>query len=154
MRISDWSSDVCSSDLHANAGIYLVNKIKEEFPEFFDAETKSRIHDIVSQSIEVEAEILDWIFENGEIEVVSKKNLLNFMKYRTDDSLANVGLDRIYHVSEMEYQPMIWFEEEVFANSLNDFLANRSVAYSQQDKRITAADLYLQDRSQEHTSKI
>src|SRR3546814_778391 len=139
-NIIAWTS--VDEQVHANAGIYLVNKIKEEFPEFFDAETKSRIHDIVSQSIEVEAEILDWIFENGEIEVVSKKNLLNFMKYRTDDSLAKVGLDRIYHVSEMEYQPMIWFEEEVFANSLDDFFAKRPVDYTKHDKSITAADLF------------
>lgn len=139
-NIIAWTS--VDEQVHANAGIYLVSKIKEEFPEFFDAETRSRINAIVSQSIEVEAEILDWIFENGEIDVVSKKNLLNFMKYRTDDSLAKVGLDRIYHVSELEYQPMVWFEEEVFANSLDDFFAKRPVDYTKHDKSITAADLF------------
>src|SRR5690606_34783223 len=55
-NIIAWTS--VDEQIHANAGIYLVNKIKEEFPEFFDDETKSRISSIVLNSIEVEAEIL------------------------------------------------------------------------------------------------
>ena len=97
---------------------------------------------VVRQSIEVEAEILDWIFEYGEIETVSKKNLLDFMKYRTDDSLGKIGLERIFHIPELDYQPMVLFEEEVFANSMDDFFAKRPVDYTKHDKSITAGDLF------------
>src|SRR5690606_11268450 len=79
---------------HANAGIYIVNRIREEYPKFFDYQTREKEKRLVEHSIQVGAEILDWIFETGEIEVVSKKNLLDFMKYRTDDSLAKVGFDK------------------------------------------------------------
>lgn len=139
-NIIAWTS--VDEQVHANAGMYIVNKIREEFPAYFDEETRDRISELVKQSIEVESEILDWIFENGEIEVVSKKNLLNFMKYRTDDSLEKVGLKRIYHVPEIDYQPMVWFEEEVFANSMDDFFAKRPVDYTKHDKSITAGDLF------------
>ena len=139
-NIIAWTS--VDEQIHANAGIYIVNIIKEEFPEYFDEKTKTRISEIVLNSIEVEAEILDWIFESGEIETVSKANLLNFMKYRADDSLRRIDLPRIFNVSESDYQPMVWFEEEVFANSMDDFFAKRPVDYTKHDKSITANDLF------------
>lgn len=139
-NIIAWTS--VDEQIHANAGIYLVNKIKEEFPEFFDEATQQDIRDIVIQSIEVEAEILDWIFEGGELQNISRENLLNFMKYRVDESMGKIGLDKLYFTSDSQYQPMIWFEEEVFANSLDDFFAKRPVDYTKHDKSITAADLF------------
>ena len=139
-NIIAWTS--VDEQIHANAGIYIVNQIRKEFPEFMDADTVKRIKEIVQQSIEVEAEILDWIFENGAIETISKTNLLNFMKYRVDDSMQKIGQEKIYAVSEHDYQPMIWFEEEVFANSLDDFFAKRPVDYTKHDKSITANDLF------------
>lgn len=139
-NIIAWTS--VDEQIHANAGIYIVNKIKEEFPEFFDEVTKTKILDIISNSIKVEAEILDWIFENGELEQITKENLLNFMKYRVDDSLLKIGLQKQFNISEADYQPMLWFEEEVFANSLDDFFAKRPVDYTKHDKSITANDLF------------
>jgi len=139
-NIIAWTS--VDEQVHANAGMYIVNKIKEEFPEFFDEATKKRISDIVLHSIQVESEILDWIFEQGEIDIISKKNLLNFMKYRADDSMYKIGMQKVFNISESDYQPMIWFEEEVFANSMDDFFAKRPVDYTKHDKSITANDLF------------
>jgi len=76
------------------------------------------------------------------LETISKKNLLNFMKFRLDDSMRQIGLQKIFNVSETDYQPMIWFEEEIFANSLDDFFAKRPVDYTKHDKSITAEDLF------------
>lgn len=139
-NIIAWTS--VDEQVHANAGIYIVNQIKEEFPEFFDKNTKDEIREIVKESITVEAEILEWIFADGEINNISKNDLLNFMKYRVDDSLKQIGLEKIYKISEESYQPMLWFEEEIFANSLDDFFAKRPVDYTKHDKSITADDLF------------
>lgn len=139
-NIIAWTS--VDEQVHANAGIYIVNQIKEEFPDFFDEETRVEITEIVKNSLEVEAEILDWIFADGEIQNISKNNLLNFMKFRVDDSLQQIGLQKIYNISEASYQPMLWFEEEIFANSLDDFFAKRPVDYTKHDKSITADDLF------------
>jgi ribonucleoside-diphosphate reductase beta chain len=51
-------------------------------------------------------------------------------------------LGKVYDISDTAYQPMIWFEEEVFANSLDDFFAKRPVDYTKHDKSITADDLF------------
>ncbi len=139
-NIIAWTS--VDEQLHANAGIYIVNKIREEHPEIFDAETIDSINEIVKHSLKIEEEILDWIFEDGQIQNLSKSDLLNFMKYRIDESLERIGFNKIYHITDIQYKPMIWFEEEVFANSLDDFFAKRPVDYTKHDKSITADDLF------------
>ena len=139
-NIIAWTS--VDEQIHANAGIYIINQIHKEFPEFFTKETEEKIHAIVNESMEVESKILDWIFENGELENVSKENIMNFMKFRVDDSLTKIGMKQIYHITQEEYAPMKWFEEEVFSNSLDDFFAKRPVDYTKHDKSITAMDLF------------
>ena len=139
-NIIAWTS--VDEQIHANGGIYIVNTIKEEFPDFFDAETMELIRKAVIDSIEVEEKILDWIFVEGEIDIISKKDLLNFMKFRVDESMKQIGFETIFNVTNAEYQPMSWFEEEVFANSLDDFFAKRPVDYTKHDKSITADDLF------------
>lgn len=139
-NIIAWTS--VDEQIHANAGIYIVNTIKDEFPDFFDAETMAQIRTSVEDSIEVERKILDWIFIEGELDIINKKDLLNFMKFRVDESMKQIGFDTIFNVTNSEYQPMSWFEEEVFANSLDDFFAKRPVDYTKHDKSITAEDLF------------
>lgn len=139
-NIIAWTS--VDEQLHANAGIYIINQIKKEFPEYLDTIKEAQIQEIVKESLVIESEILDWIFEDGELEKISKTDILNFMKYRIDDSLVKIGLSKIYHISDADYVPMQWFEEEVFANSLDDFFAKRPVDYTKHDKSITAMDLF------------
>ncbi len=139
-NIIAWTS--VDEQVHANAGIYIVNKIKEEFPDFFEENSKADIRKIVSDSMEVEAEILDWIFEDGDLDNLSKTDLLNFMKFRVDDSLQKIGMEKLYPEAALGKQPLLWFEEEIFANSLDDFFAKRPVDYTKHDKSITANDLF------------
>jgi ribonucleoside-diphosphate reductase beta chain len=139
-NIIGWTS--VDEQIHANAGIYLINKIKEEQPELIDEKDEYLLLAQIKKSVEVESEILDWIFEMGPIEHISKENLLNFMKFRINDSLLKIGMDRMYSITEEMYAPMRWFEEEVFSNSLDDFFAKRPVDYTKHDKSITEDDLF------------
>lgn len=139
-NIIAWTS--VDEQIHANAGIYIVNQIREEFPDFFDEETVNYVRETVEHSIQIEGQILDWIFSAGQIETVNKNDLLNFMKFRVDDSMKKIGLKPIYNISQESYKPMAWFEEEVFANSLDDFFAKRPTEYTKHDKSISANDLF------------
>ncbi len=139
-NIIGWTS--VDEQIHANGGIYLINKIREEQPDLLTDSDIEDIYTLVDESIQKESEILDWIFEMGEIDHVSKENLINFMKYRVDDSLKKINMQTRYDVTAEQYRPMVWFEEEVFANSLDDFFAKRPVDYTKHDKSITANDLF------------
>ncbi len=139
-NIIAWTS--VDEQIHANAGIFIINKIKEEYPEIFNEETIQRVNDLVTRSIEVESKIIDWIFAEGEIGIVKKADLINFMKYRADDSLKRIGMKPLFNITTEQNKPMIWFEEEVFSNSLDDFFAKRPVDYTKHDKSISAGDLF------------
>ncbi|MTG97881.1 MULTISPECIES: ribonucleotide-diphosphate reductase subunit beta [Myroides] len=139
-NIIAWTS--IDEQVHANAGIYIINIIRKEFPDFFDEELIAHVNDVIHNSIEIESKILDWIFETGDIESVNKHDLLNFMKFRVDESMVKIGLDKVFNITAEQYKPMQWFEEDVFANTLDDFFAKRPVDYTKHDKSFTADDLF------------
>lgn len=139
-NIIAWTS--VDEQVHAQGGIFIVNQIRKEFPHYFNNEFEQEIIEIIKNSIKKESDILDWIFEKGEIENVSKTNLINFMKYRIDESMAQIGFKPVYNVSDNDYRPMTWFEEEVFAQSNDDFFAKRPVDYTKHDKPFTGQDLF------------
>jgi ribonucleoside-diphosphate reductase beta chain len=97
---------------------------------------------VVEQSIATEERMLEWIFNAGDIDIISRRNLTNFMKKRADDSLTQIGCAPIFNIGSEESAPMLWFEEEVFSNSLDDFFAKRPVEYTKFDKSISAYDLF------------
>lgn len=139
-NIIAWTSK--DEQVHANAGIFLFNKIIEENPHYFTEEFKQGIYDTVHESIAMEKEILDWIFQAGELDQINREQLLSFMKMRINRSLEKIELDPILDVDEERLKEIRWFEEEVFANSLDDFFAKRPVDYSKHNKAYTADDLF------------
>lgn len=139
-NIISWTS--IDEQVHANAGIYLVKTICAEQPELLNTQRIEKIYQMVKQSIDTESKLLDWIFEKGIIKNVSKQELLYFMQYRADESLLQIGLESQFNITNEQYSSMQWFEEEVFANSLDDFFAKRPTDYTKHDKSITSADLF------------
>lgn len=125
---------------HADAGIYLLNKISSE--GFLDTQIKSKMRQDIEKYISYESQLLDWIYEKGELDFFTKNDMLNFMKYRIDDSLQKIGIPKLFNISQDQYKPMQWFDEEVFANELDDFFAKRPTAYTKHDKSIHAEDLF------------
>ena len=138
-NIIAWTST--DEQIHANAGIYLINKIREEglLPAELD---QNWVETAVRGYIEQEENMLNWIFEKGEFGYYTKQDLLNYMKYRIDEAIAKIGFKKIFHISQEQFKPMAWFEEEVFASSLDDFFAKRPVDYTKHDKSISADDLF------------
>ena len=110
-------------------------------PEF-RTKAKKEATEFIREYILLEDKMLDWIFEEGELEFFSKKDLANYMRYRLDDALTQLDLGKPFGITAEEAKPMLWFEEEVFVNELDDFFAKRPTAYTKHDKSITANDLF------------
>ena len=139
-NIIAWTS--MDEQIHANAGIYLINKLREENVDLFNKVDYPFLKYIIENYMQHESNLLDWIYEEGELEFFTKEDMLNFMKYRVDESLVKMNLQKVFNISSEEYSPMKWFEEEVFANSMDDFFAKRPVDYTKHDKSITSNDLF------------
>ena len=134
-NIIAWTS--IDEQTHANAGIYLINQMQQEGHKISESLPK-----VLEAYIQEEEALLDWIYEKGELDFFSKADMINFMKYRVDESLVKMGLDKVFNITSEQYRPMAWFEEEVFANSQIDFFASRPTDYTKHDKSITANDLF------------
>ena len=73
-NIIAWTS--VDEQVHANAGIYILKTIFEENPEF-RTKAKKEATEFIREYILLEDKMLDWIFEEGELEFFSKKDLAN-----------------------------------------------------------------------------
>lgn len=135
-NVISWTS--VDEEIHANAGIYLINTLKKE-GVIID---ENHVRSFIIEYLNLEEKLLNWIFEKGELSFFSKNDLLNFMKYRIDESLKQIGLNPMFNITNEQYYPMKWFDEEIYAGALDDFFAKRPTEYTKHDKPITADDLF------------
>ena len=129
-------------NLHYLFGVDLVNTIKEEHPEWFDEEMINSFKTIAQEAYDSEMELLDWIFEDGELDFLSKYTVNHFLMNRFNDAFVSIGLDPIFEVDEQEVIKTDWFQEEVVTTKHVDFFHKRNVNYTKRSKPITADDLF------------
>lgn len=128
--------------LHGQFGIDLIKTIQEENPGWFDNDMADDIYELCRTAYESEQDVLDWIFEDGELSFLPKYTVQEFIKNRLNNSLEAIGLDRIFDVDEEEVIKTDWFDDEIVATKHVDFFSKRSVAYTKRSKSITADDLF------------
>tara|TARA_B100002051_G_scaffold276792_2_gene328193 strand:+ start:394 stop:1707 length:1314 start_codon:yes stop_codon:yes gene_type:complete len=129
-------------NLHGMFGIDVINIIKEEHPEWFDAECREGIIQACEEAYEAEAEIVDWIFEAGELDFLPSQNVKEFIKHRFNNSLVAIGLTRHFEVSEALLEETDWFDNEVIATKHVDFFNKRSINYNKRSSSVTSDDLF------------
>jgi ribonucleoside-diphosphate reductase beta chain len=140
-NIIAWTS--VDEQIHANAGIWIVKQIMKEQPNLVSHDDIANILLLVKESIAVESNILDWVFEDAISDTINKEDLLAYMKSRINLSLKELSMPVAFNADETKNASnLFWFEEEVFANSLDDFFAKRPTEYTKHDKSITANDLF------------
>jgi len=129
-------------EIHGNFGSELINIIKEENPEWFDAEFEALIDSACKKAYEAEVKILDWIFEEGELEFLSKETIKNFIQNRFNNSLSRIGMEPIFDVDFTEIEKTLWFDVEILSTKEGDFFYKKSIDYNKKSKAITEDDLF------------
>lgn len=135
-NIVAWTS--MDENVHAIAGTYIINKMVEEGYSIDVEELRKNI----LEYIKYEEELLDYIYEHGELDFFTKTDVLNFIKRRIDNSMENLGVPTIFNISDDDYRPMQWFDQEIYMSELDDFFAKRPTAYTKHDGSITGDDLF------------
>jgi ribonucleoside-diphosphate reductase beta chain len=128
--------------VHALLGIYIINKVKEEFPEWFDEEFYRKIERASKKAYDAEVKVIDWIFEEGELDFIKKETLCEFIKYRFNESVQMIGGEKIFEVDETKLADIEWFMEEIYAQTHTDFFYKKPTTYSKKTKSITSNDLF------------
>ena len=129
-------------NIHASFGFDLVNLIKKENPHWWTEELVEDLIDATLEACDAEIEIVNWIFEKGDLDFLTKKQTMEFIKHRFNVSLNSIGIDSIFIVNETLLETTEWFDDEILTTKHTDFFNKRSINYSKKSKSITSDDLF------------
>jgi ribonucleoside-diphosphate reductase beta chain len=129
-------------NIHAEFGFDLVNTIKAENPDWWTDELVEDIIDATLDAYDAEAEIVEWMFEKGDLEFLTKAQTLEFIKDRFNRSLKSIGIDGVFTIDEKLLETTEWFDDEILTTKHTDFFNKRSINYSKKQKSITSDDLF------------
>lgn len=128
--------------IHGLFGIDLINIIKDEHPEWFNKDFEEEVTDLCKEAFESEKEVVDWIFEKGELDFMSKASVVEFIKERFNRSLESIGIKKIFDTDPELLKESDWFYDEVIATKHGDFFNKKSINYNKKSKSITSEDLF------------
>lgn len=128
--------------IHGMFGIEIIKIIKEENPSWFDDEHHTTVKKACIQAFEAESEVLDWIFEQGELDFLPKQTIIEFIKERFNRSMQSIGMEKIFEVDEDLLAETDWFDDEILTTKHGDFFYKRPINYNKKSKSITGDDLF------------
>ena len=128
--------------IHGDFGIDLIKILQNEHPEWFSSEYKTYIQNVCKEAFEAEKHVVDWIFENGELDFLPKAVVNEFLKNRFNKSLESIGIDKVFEVDEKLVSETEWFDDEIIGTKHGDFFVKRSINYSKRAQSITSDDLF------------
>ena len=129
-------------EVHANFGFELVNKIKEENPKWWDQDIIDRVIKMAHEAFETEDKILDWIYENGDLDIIPKHYARNYIKERLNSSLNNIGINSVFLVDTEIKKETKWFDDSISLMRNYDFFHKRPTSYSKRQKAVTGKSIF------------
>jgi ribonucleoside-diphosphate reductase beta chain len=129
-------------DIHAKFGFDLVNVIKKENPNWWTPELVEDIIDATIDAYDSETEVIEWIFEKGDLDFLTKEQTFEFIKDRFNRSLNSIGINSIFEIDSEILKSTEWFDDEILTTKHTDFFHKRSINYSKKSKSITEDDLF------------
>lgn len=128
--------------IHALVGIKLVNTIREEMAELFDADLEERIVSEAHEAFKAESRIVDWMINGIQEEGLTAPILKEFIKNRINESMIQIGFRMPFEVNNDLLQHTLWFDEQVLGNNMTDFFHGRPVEYSKKNQSFDEQELF------------
>lgn len=116
--------------LHGKFGAELIRIIRLENTDWFDDEMEQKIRRAIRKAYKAEQEVLEWIFENGELDFISKEEVEEYLKFRLNDSLNQIGYDNEYEVDANKLDKSMYLERMITATKDIDFFDGKASDYS------------------------
>ena len=128
--------------LHGLFGIELVDIIRKENPEWFDEEMSKKVYEACKNTFESEVAVVDWIYEDGDLDFLPKAVVKEFIKNRLNNSLKSTGFEPLFEVDESLVEQTDWFEDEMNSTKHVDFFVKRSINYTKKAQSFDADSLF------------
>lgn len=128
--------------IHGDFGIDLIKILQKENPEWFTSDYHENIQKLCEQAFYAERDVVDWIFENGELDFLPKPVIYEFLKNRFNNSLESIGISKVFEIDQNLVLETEWFDDEIIGTKHGDFFVKRSINYSKRTQSITSDDLF------------
>lgn len=128
--------------LHGLFGIELVNIIRKENPEWFDREMENKVYEACKNTFESELEVIDWIYESGDLDFLPKATVKEFIKNRLNNSLKDTGFEPMFETDEGLLKETDWFMDEIMSTKHGDFFVKRSINYTKKTQSFDADSMF------------
>jgi ribonucleoside-diphosphate reductase beta chain len=125
-----WS--VRDESLHSKMGCHLFRQMCEEYPTLLD-ECREDVITAAALMVKLEHDYIDKMFEMGDIEGISARDLKHFLRKRTNEKLVELGyldLGDYFSYNEDNAKNLDWFYHLTGGHTHTDFFAIRSTDYS------------------------
>jgi len=117
--------------LHSNAGCWLFMQMMSEFPELMTDELRDELYEAARTTVHLEDDFIDRAFELGEVEGLSSKDMKNYIRYRTNVKLHDIGLAANWKkIDQDALERMQWFDVLAAGVVSQDSFAGRVTDYA------------------------
>lgn len=128
--------------LHAQIGIKLINTLRVEYPELFDAELEEKILHECHVATASEEALIDWMVGDYKGDGFSADILKAYIESRMNESLVSIGFPPQFTPDPALVKQTYWMQEELLGNNMSDFFHSKPVEYAKNDKSYAVEELF------------
>jgi ribonucleoside-diphosphate reductase beta chain len=123
--------------MHYTFGIDLINIIKEEDPTLWNEYLEEFILKNIKMAYNSELNLINWFFEKGVPEHLTKKEVVNFLNFNFNGICEDLKIDLKYDFDEDLYEEKnSWFMVRISSATNGDFFLNEGGNYANEEEEI------------------
>lgn len=138
-------STAIEEDVHYNFGLDIINTVKEEKPSLWSDYLVTLIEKNIKEAYKAELKLIDWFFEKGVPEHLTKEEVVNFLNYNFNQVSKDLELGISFDFDEDLFEERnSWFKKKVFMTTEPDFFDGTVSGYASDDEEIDLENIFGQ----------
>lgn len=129
-------STAAEENSHYAFGIDLINIIKEEYPSLWEEYLIDLVTKNIQMAYDTELRLIDWFFEKGVPEHLTKEEVVNFLGYNFNTISKDLGLDIKFEYDDALYREKNEWMMLKLHSTEPDFFDNAVGGYSSDDEEV------------------
>lgn len=119
--------------LHGQIGTKIINTLREEYPQYFDADMEAKVVEECHVAYAAECNLVDWMLGDYNQPNLNAEILKTFVAIRLNESLEGIGYKPQFKINPELEKKTFWMTEGIYAPPKVDFFHGEPTTYTQSD---------------------